>query len=77
MLEAHVLGFFLYYCQAHTKSTGRHKIGHLFMEELSSSWPWVLLGLLEVLFEQTVVVTCWVTERPVDEDKPTSWQRVQ
>lgn len=45
------------------KSTGRHKIGHLFMEELFSSWPWVILVLLEVLFEQTVVVTCWVTGR--------------
>lgn len=33
------------------------------MEELFSSWPWVILVLLEVLFEQTVVVTCWVTGR--------------
>jgi hypothetical protein len=50
-LEAHMLAFLVYSCQARMKSTGS-TAGQLFMEERFSSWPWELVGLQEVLFEQ-------------------------
>lgn len=43
MMEAYVLDFLLYSCQARMKSTGRHNQGQLVIEEVFSSRPWELM----------------------------------